>query len=33
MSEMLERANKWIADSGDDTEELQEAAAVITALK
>jgi hypothetical protein len=33
MSEMLEHANKWIADSGDDTEELQEAAAVITALK
>jgi hypothetical protein len=33
MSEMLERADKWIADSGDDTEELQKAAAVITGLK
>jgi hypothetical protein len=33
MSEMLECADKWIADSGDDTEELQEAAAVITELK
>lgn len=33
MSEIMKRADKWIADSGDDTEELQEAAAVIAALQ
>jgi hypothetical protein len=30
--DMIERAKKWIADSGDDTEELQTAAEIINEL-